>query len=241
MFLNASTGAKASQDMAARFLAAKAAKAKAKAIANGEVIEVIPTKKPARKSSIKQVEDGTESTWLSEHHEKLRTDAIQKIQKAISKQEELKGALSTTLERLIEVAHARLQCSNERGMYRCTRVPEWKRPRRLHYTSMDAGDLRIESNISFLSHIARFHVRFPSPGVILSMKKVVACQGQQEHNSATLDMLEKLFLDIGSGDVKSEGHEMKIRKILALPLEMKMMSDDEMLKELDKLAANEAQ
>jgi hypothetical protein len=124
MFLNANTGAKASQEMAARFIAAKAAKAKAKAIANGEVVEeVIPSKKPARKSSIKQVEDGTESTWLSERHEKLRTDAIQNIQKAISKQEELKGALSTTLERLIEVAHARLQCSNERGMYRCTHVP----------------------------------------------------------------------------------------------------------------------
>jgi hypothetical protein len=72
------------------------------------------------------------------------------------------------------------------------------------------------------------------------MKKVVACQGQQEHNSATLDMLEKLFLDIGSGDVKPEGHEMKIQKILALSMKKKTMSDDEMLKELDKLAANEA-
>jgi hypothetical protein len=73
------------------------------------------------------------------------------------------------------------------------------------------------------------------------MKKVVACQGQHEHNSVTLDMLEKLFLDIGSGDVKPEGHEMKIKKILALPFKKKTMSDDEMMKELDKLAANEAQ
>jgi hypothetical protein len=121
MFLNANSGAKASQEMAARFVAAKAAKARAKAIANGEVVEVTPCKKPARKS-LKQPENGTESTWLSERHEKLRTDAIQNIQKAISKQEELKGALSTTLERLVEVAHARLQCTNERGMHRRQRL-----------------------------------------------------------------------------------------------------------------------
>jgi hypothetical protein len=73
------------------------------------------------------------------------------------------------------------------------------------------------------------------------MKKVVACQGQQECNSETLDALEKLFLDIGSGDVKPEGHEAAIKKILALPMKKKTMSDDEMLKELDKLAAKEAQ
>jgi hypothetical protein len=122
MFLNANSGAKASQEMAARFLAVKAAKARAKAIANGEqVVELIPSKKPARKS-IKQLENGTESTWLSERHEKLRTDAIQNIQKAITKQEELKGALSTTLERLVAVAHARLQCSNVRGVYRCAHM-----------------------------------------------------------------------------------------------------------------------
>ena len=116
MFLNANSGAKASQEMAARFLAAKAAKARAKAIANGEVVEDIPSKKKPERKSLKQVEGGTESTWLSERHEKLRTDAIQNIQKAISKQEERKGAVSTTLERLREVAHARFQCSNERGM-----------------------------------------------------------------------------------------------------------------------------
>ena len=118
MFLNANSCAKASQEMAARFLAAKAAKARAKAIANGEVVvEVTPSKKhQAKTKSIRQLEDGTESTWLSERHEKLRTDAIQNIQKAISKQEELKGAVSNALERLLEVAHARLQCSNDRGM-----------------------------------------------------------------------------------------------------------------------------
>jgi hypothetical protein len=228
MFLNANSGAKTSQEMAARFLGAKAAKAKAKAIANGKVVEVTPSKKPARKSSIKQVEGGTESTWLSERHEKLRTDAIQNIQKAISKQEELKGALSTTLERLVEIAHARLECSNERGMYRCTHAPAWKRRRRLYHPLIFVSNRSIPCPFSL-------------PGVILSMKKVVACQGQQEHYSATLDTLEKLFLDIGSGDVKPEGHEMKIKKILALPMKKKTMSDVEMLKELDKLAANEAQ
>jgi D-arabinose 1-dehydrogenase-like Zn-dependent alcohol dehydrogenase len=117
MFLNANTGAKASQEMTARFVAAKAAKARAKAIVNGEqvAVELIPSKKPARKS-IKKLENGTESTWLSERHEKLRTDSIQNIQNAISKQEELKGSVSTKLERLLEIAHARLLCSNERGM-----------------------------------------------------------------------------------------------------------------------------
>jgi hypothetical protein len=226
MFLNANSGAKASQEMAARFLAAKAAKAKT--IANGEGIEVTPSKKPGRKS-IKQVEDGTESTWLSFRHEKLRTDAIQNIQKAISKQEELKGALSTTLARLVEVALARLECSNERGMYRCTHAPARKRRRRKLY-----HPLILVSHRSILCP-------FSLPGVILSMKKVVACQGQQEHYSTTLDALEKLFLDIGSGDVKPKGHEMKIKKILALPMKKKTMSDVEMLKELDKLVANEAQ
>jgi hypothetical protein len=126
MFLNANSGAKASQDMAARFLKAKAAKARALARANGEVVEDTLPNKPVRKSLT-----GTESTWLSERHEKLRTDAIQNIQKAITKQEELKGALSNTLERLVEVAHARLQCSNERGMYTCTHLPARKWRRRL--------------------------------------------------------------------------------------------------------------
>jgi hypothetical protein len=73
------------------------------------------------------------------------------------------------------------------------------------------------------------------------MKKVVACQCQQEHNSETFDALEKLFLDVGSGDVKPEGHETKISKILALPMKKKTMSDDEMLKELENLAVKEAQ
>jgi hypothetical protein len=73
------------------------------------------------------------------------------------------------------------------------------------------------------------------------MKKVVACQGEQAHYSETLDALEKLFLDIGSGDVKPEGHETKIKQILALPKKNKTMSDDEMLRELDKLAVTEAQ
>lgn len=73
------------------------------------------------------------------------------------------------------------------------------------------------------------------------MKKVVACQGEEAHYSETLDALEKLFLDVASGDIKPEGHESKIKEILALPMKKKTMSDDEMLKELDNLAAKEAQ
>jgi hypothetical protein len=71
------------------------------------------------------------------------------------------------------------------------------------------------------------------------MKKVVACQGEQEHYSTILDALEKLFLDIASGDVKPEGHETKIEKILALPMKKKTMSDDELLKKLKKLTEKE--
>jgi hypothetical protein len=72
------------------------------------------------------------------------------------------------------------------------------------------------------------------------MKKVVQAQGEQAHYSESLDSLEKLFLDIGSGDVKPEGHETKIKKILALPMKKKTMSDNEMLKELENLTAKEA-
>jgi hypothetical protein len=71
------------------------------------------------------------------------------------------------------------------------------------------------------------------------MKKVVACQAEQEHCSEIIDALERLFLDIGSEDVKPEGHEMEIKKILALPMKRKSMSDGEMLKELNKLTEKE--
>ena len=65
-------------------------------------------------------------------------------------------------------------------------------------------------------------------------------QGEQAHYSETLNALERLFLDICSGDVKPEGHETKMKKVLALPMQKETMSDDETLKELDKLAATEA-
>jgi hypothetical protein len=71
------------------------------------------------------------------------------------------------------------------------------------------------------------------------MKKVIACQAEQEHFAETIEALEKLFLDIGSCDVKPEGHEKKIKVILALPVKKKAMSDDEMLKELKKLTEEE--
>jgi hypothetical protein len=76
-------------------------------------------------------------------------------------------------------------------------------------------------------------------GVILTMKKVIACQAEQEHFAETIEALEKLFLDIGSCDVKPKGHENKIKEILAIPVKKKSMSDDEMLKELNKLSEEE--
>jgi hypothetical protein len=131
MFLNANSGAKFAEDYAKkqRILKARAlAKAKGGVIADADS----PSKKPARKGSFEQSETTTTSTWLSDRND-LRTHAIANVQDTITKQAERKGLLSTTLERLVEVAQARSECSNERGMYRFTHVPAWKRRRRLYY------------------------------------------------------------------------------------------------------------
>jgi 5-methylcytosine-specific restriction endonuclease McrBC GTP-binding regulatory subunit McrB len=121
MFLNANTGAKLAQQYAAQILAKKRAKAKAEAKANGLELDENPGKKSSKKSQ-KPNDGSTDSTWLSERNEKERSDAIENVQSAIWKQDERKGMLSSTMEHLVEVAQARLQCSNERGMYTCTLV-----------------------------------------------------------------------------------------------------------------------
>jgi hypothetical protein len=121
MFLNANTGAKLAQQYAAQIQAKKKAKARAEAKANGLEVDENPCKKPSKKS--KEPNDGsTVSAWLSERNDKLRSDAIKNVQSAITKQDERKGLLSSTMEHLVEVAQARLQCCNERGMYKCTLV-----------------------------------------------------------------------------------------------------------------------
>jgi hypothetical protein len=132
MFLNANTGAKFAEDYARKQIILKA---RALAKANGGVVADADSspKKPAKKSTLELSESSSTSTWLSDRNDKLRADAIANVQNAITKHAERKGLLSSTLDRLVEVAHARLQGSNERGMYRCTHVTAWKRRRRLYY------------------------------------------------------------------------------------------------------------
>jgi hypothetical protein len=71
------------------------------------------------------------------------------------------------------------------------------------------------------------------------MKKILACLAEEERLSEIIDALEKLFLDIGSCDIKPEGHKITINKIIAIPVKKKSMSDGEMLKELNKLTGRD--
>jgi hypothetical protein len=70
----------------------------------------------------------------------------------------------------------------------------------------------------------------------MSMKKIKNFEAEANQIIATLDALEKLFLDISSEDVELDGHEHKVKEILAVPITpVEKISDVEMLKELNRL------
>lgn len=56
------------------------------------------------------------STWLVERNSKLRREAIASIQGTITKQEGLKKETEERIKQVVEVALARLEGGNERGM-----------------------------------------------------------------------------------------------------------------------------
>jgi hypothetical protein len=223
MFINTK-----SADQFAEHYAAKQ-KAQEQRAKGGSSAASSPPKKPAKKSlekndSSESAEHKTASTWLSERNKKLRKDAITTIQDAITEQEKRNDQASNVIESTLETAKARLQSGNERGMYNlCMALRD---------------RLTKQNHPRVTSFFSPCWIPFPSfhpPGAVLSMKKLVGYQAVQEQISETIEALEKLFLDIGSEDVKPEGHEKEIKQILALPLEKKTKSDIEMLTELKTL------
>jgi hypothetical protein len=68
------------------------------------------------------------------------------------------------------------------------------------------------------------------------MNKIKSLQAQAKQIAETLVALEKLFLEISSGDVKPGNHAITVKEVLALPTPpSEKICDEEMLKELNRL------
>jgi hypothetical protein len=68
------------------------------------------------------------------------------------------------------------------------------------------------------------------------MNKIKSLQAQAKQIAEILVALEKLCLDISSGNVKPGNHAITVKEILALPTSpSEKICDEEMLKELNRL------